>query len=302
MDDQFTKWETDYVRYLRLQKKAQSTIKTYWGAVGHFLAHFRKENIERLSSKTIADYILNYDSARTMEQKKYSIQLFYGVVFGQWKKLQWIPLPKRENKIPQVLTVDECLKLFLSISQVKHRAIMQLIYSCGLRRSELMNIRIRHIDGSAKSLFVEQSKGAKDRIVPIPEDTLVLLRDYFKEYFPSGYDKNSFLFQGQNEGEKYSSASMYAILKRAVRRAGITKKVKLHTLRHSRATHLYNAKTDIRDLAEFLGHKNTRTTEIYIHTGNEELQIKIRDADEIIKSKISPELLKNYNKKLPCPL
>jgi len=299
MDDKFTEWQEEYKRYLRLQKKADSTIKTYWGGVGHFLNHFQEENIERLNSKQIADYILNYDSARTMEQKKYSIQLFYGVVFGQWKKLQWIPLPKRENKIPQVLNIDECYKLFSSINQIKHRAIIQLIYACALRRSELINIRIRHIDGKAKRLFIEQSKGAKDRVIPIPEETLVLLRAYFKEHFPNGFDKDSFLFQGQSKNnEGYSSASMYAIFKRAVKKAGITKKVKLHTLRHSRATHLYNAKMDIRDLAELLGHSNTRTTEIYIHTGSEDLQVKVEDADEIIKSKISPVLLKTYNQKL----
>lgn len=295
----FTEWKIQYVRYCRLQKKANSTIQTYWNSVGRFLNYFKNQNIERLNSNQIADYILTYDSSHTMEQKKFSIQLFYGVIFGQWQKLKWIPLPKRENKIPEILSVDECYKVFNCIENLKHRALIQFTYACALRRSELINTRIRHIDGSTSRLFIEQSKGAKDRIVPIPKDTLNLLREYFKQYFPDGYNKNDFLFQGKSKTkESYSAESVYAILKKAVQKAGIFKKIKLHSLRHSRATHWHNSGImSLRDLADLLGHKNTKTSEIYLHTGDENLQEKSTIADQIIESKISPLLLQRYNQK-----
>jgi integrase/recombinase XerD len=288
-NENFAEWRETFTRYCRLQKKADSTIKSYWGGVGHFIAHFRDMDIARMHSKDIADYILGYDSARTMEQKKYGIGLFYGVVFGQWKKLDWIPLPKRENKIPEILIPEECYRVFSCVKNTKHKALLQLTYACALRRSELLNLKIRHIDGSANRLFVEQSKGKKDRVVPIPKDTLLLLRSYFKEYFPSKYDKNDFLFSGQyGQNDNYSSASVYAILGRALRAAGINKRIKLHSLRHSRATHWHNSGVmSLRDIADLLGHKDTKTTEIYLHTGDENLQEKVANADSIIQSKIN---------------
>lgn len=298
LEKKIAEWKIEFVRYMKLGKYAKSSIDTYWGAVLPFIWHFKTCELHRLSVSQIGDYILRYDNARTMGQKRYAIQLFYKVCIHQEDKLISLPTAKRPSIIPQVLTIDECVKLFMSIKSLKHRIIMQLSYVCALRRGELLNIRIRHIDGSAKRLFIEQSKGAKDRVVPIPEDTLVMLREYFKIYFKDGYEKDDFLFQGQSKNhEGYSSGSLYAILKRAVKKAGILKKIKFHSLRHSRATHWHNSKVmTLRDIADLLGHSNTKTTEIYIHTGNEDLQDKTTSADEIIKSKISPETLALMNR------
>lgn len=292
MEAKIAEWKTDFTRYCKAQNKADTTILTYWQSVTTFIRYFNTISLDRISWKEIADYILQYDNSKTIDQKRYAIQLFYQVCFNQRQKLAKMPHPKKERVIPQVLNISECFAIFSQIKNLKHKAIIQLSYSCGLRISEVLNIKIKHIDGKANTLFIEQSKGAKDRPVPIPEDTLILLRMYFKAYIKN-YNADTFLFTGQSKiHQGYSEASIRAVLKRAAKQAKVLKKIKFHTLRHSRATHWYNAGLQIRDIAILLGHNNIKTTEIYIHTGIEDLQTKTIAADDIIKSKLEQYNLK----------
>lgn len=285
MKEKIAEWKIDFERYCKSRKYSNSTFNVYWGAVEKFIWHFNTKSIERLNWKEIADYILTYDSSRTINQKRYSIQLFYSVIFNQYKKLDRMPSAKVENKIPEILTAGECMLMFSKIKNLKHRAMVQLTYACGLRISEPLGIRVRHISKLGNTLFIEQSKGAKDRVIPIPEETLNLVREYFKAYIKT-YTADTFLFQGQSKNkEEYSASSLRQILKRACKEAGIYKKIKYHSLRHSRATHLHQAGMDIRDLALFLGHGSTKTTEIYLHTGVDDLQSKTEVFNEIIKQK-----------------
>jgi site-specific recombinase XerD len=294
--EKIAEWKVDFTRFCKAQNKANNTIDTYWGAISCFILHFNTMSIDRIGWKEIADYILKYDNLKTIAQKRYAIQLFYSVCFRQKEKLKYMPTPKIESVIPQVLNVQECYNIFSCIDNLKHQVMIKLSYSCALRMSELLSIRINHIDGKDSTLFIYQSKGAKDRKVPIPEETLILLREYFKKYIDKDYKKDDFLFTGKSkDSDKYCASSVRAILKRAVVESKILKKIKFHTLRHSRATHLYNAGMQIRDIAKFLGHNNIKTTEIYIHTGIEDLQVKIANFDEIIKQKLvnTQKLIKN---------
>lgn len=150
---------------------------------------------------------------------------------------------------------------------MKHRTMLSLIYACGLRRSELLSLKPADIDSKRGILLIKQAKGKKDRIVPISEKIIELLRQYYKAYKPQVW-----LFEGQNKGEQYSAESLQSVLKQALQKAKIHKPVSLHWLRHSYATHLLESGTDLRYIQELLGHNSSKTTEIYTHVSTKSLQ------------------------------
>lgn len=144
---------------------------------------------------------------------------------------------------------------------------MSLIYACGLRRSEVLNLRPKDVDSNRNLLIIRKSKGKKDRIIPISIKTIEMLREYYLEYKPKLW-----LFEGQQPGEQYSATSLQKILKQSVKKSKINKPVTLHWLRHSYATHLLEAGVDLRFIQEILGHNSSRTTEIYTHVSTKNLQ------------------------------
>ena len=155
-------------------------------------------------------------------------------------------------------------------NNVKHRCILMLIYSAGLRRSELIDLKISDIDSERMVVNILGAKGKKDRVTLLSENTLRMLREYYKEYMPKKY-----LFEG-SKGGKYSATSVANILRNAAHKAGITKNATPHMLRHSFATHLLEQGTDLRYIQELLGHNNTKTTEIYTHVSKKAID-KIRN-------------------------
>jgi integrase/recombinase XerD len=145
--------------------------------------------------------------------------------------------------------------------------MLSLIYACGLRRSELLNLKLTDVDSKRGLLIIRQAKGKKDRVAPLPERIIVLLREYYIAYKPA-----TWLFEGQVKGKQYSEQSLQSVLKQALLKAGIRKPVSLHWLRHSYATHLLEGGTDLRYIQELLGHKSSKTTEIYTHVTDKSLQ------------------------------
>lgn len=145
--------------------------------------------------------------------------------------------------------------------------MLSLIYACGLRRSELLNLKPGDIDSKRGLLSIRNAKGRKDRVVPVSEKIIELLRDYFKSYRPKVY-----LFEGQEEASRYSEESLSKVLKNALKSAKINRPVTLHWLRHSYATHMLESGVDLRYIQELLGHKNSKTTEIYTHVSIKSLQ------------------------------
>ena len=168
--------------------------------------------------------------------------------------------------MPNVLSKEEVKKILEAHVNLKHRAMLSLIYSCGLRRSELLHLKSTDIDSKRNIVIIRQSKGRKDRIAPLSPKILDLLRDYYKMYKPKNY-----LFEGKTE-EQYSEQSLQSVLKQALKKVNITKPVTLHWLRHSYATHLLESGTDLRYIQELLGHNSSKTTEIYTHVSTKSLQ------------------------------
>lgn len=175
--------------------------------------------------------------------------------------------PKSERLLPNVLSKAEIKSILTALVNIKHQTMLSMIYSCGLRRSEMLNLKPADIDSKRQLVIIRQAKGRKDRIVPLSANILVMLRNYYKAYQPK-----TWLFEGQLAGEKYSEKSLQCIIKQAVNKANIKKPVTLHWLRHSYATHLLEAGTDLRYIQEILGHRSSKTTEIYTHVSTKNIR------------------------------
>jgi integrase/recombinase XerD len=182
-------------------------------------------------------------------------------------KVDFIQRPRREKRLPNVLSKNEVKSILEAPTNLKHRAMLSLIYACGLRRSELLNLTLKDILSDRNLLFIRQSKGKKDRVVPISIKLIEMLRDYYKAFKPK-----TWLFEGQFPNTKYSEMSLAKVLKQSMLKAKVNKNVSLHWLRHSYATHLLESGTDLRYIQELLGHSSSRTTEIYTHVSTRNLQ------------------------------
>ena len=181
--------------------------------------------------------------------------------------MEKIHRPKREKKLPNVLSKEEVKAILDAHSNIKHKMMLSMIYSCGLRCGELLALQPVHIDSKRNIVLLKNSKGKKDRIAPLSPKILEMLREYYRLYKPTTY-----LFEGQTEGTPYSDKSLQQVLKQALDKAKITKPVTLHWLRHSYATHLLESGTDLRYIQELLGHNSGKTTEIYTHVSTKSIQ------------------------------
>lgn len=186
-----------------------------------------------------------------------AIKLFFNELLRKNYKLNYLYPDRTEKKLPIVLDKSEVLLLLNAIENIKHKSIISLIYSAGLRLGEVIELKVNDIDSKRMLIRIAAAKGKKDRYVMLSDKLLSLLREYYKDYKPKDY-----LFEGQ-KGDKYSARSVQAILKQALKKAHITKNASVHTLRHSFATHLLESGTDIRVIQQLLGHSSIKTTKIY---------------------------------------
>ena len=193
--------------------------------------------------------------------------MFYKSVENKKLDLDLIHRPKRAKTLPNVLSKEEVKLILNAHSNTKHKMMLSLMYSCGLRRSELLNLKLTDIDSNRNLIIIRQAKGKKDRIVPLSSKILEMLRNYYVAYKPK-----SWLFEGQIENTKYDERSLSNVLKQALAKTKIKKPVSLHWLRHSYATHLLESGTDLRYIQELLGHSSSKTTEIYTHVSSKSLQ------------------------------
>ena len=258
--------------YMHYRRYSPNTIKTYTEALEIFFRFFQNRALESLTIEDIIDfnndYILKKNlSASYQNQVINAIKLFYRNRFNRAMEVDFIQRPRREKRLPNVLSKKEIKAILEAPTNLKHRAMISLIYACGLRRSELLNLTLKDIHSDRNLLFIRQSKGKKDRVVPISMKLIAMLRDYYKAFKPK-----TWLFEGQLAGEKYSERSIQLVLNQAVSKAKINKQVSLHWLRHSYATHLLESGTDLRYIQELLGHSSSKTTEIYTHVSTRNLQ------------------------------
>ena len=198
-------------------------------------------------------------SASYQNQAINAIKFYYERVLGGKRKFYFIERPLKEKALPVVLNHAEVIAIIKATPNIKHRAMLILAYSSGLRVSELLKLKIKDIDSERMQIRVEQAKGKKDRYTLLSEKALIIFRDYFKQYKPKEW-----LFEGIGGGA-YSARSIQEVIQYAAKRAGILKKVSMHTLRHSFATHLLENGTDLRYIQNLLGHSSSKTTEVYTH-------------------------------------
>ena len=261
-----------YRNYLLAKRYAESTIKTYSEALRVFFRFYHDKPIDEIDNNDLIhfnnEYILkNRYSQCYQNQVVNAIKLFYRKIQHRKLEIDLIERPRTEKKLPNVLSKEEVKSILEALDNIKHKTMLCLIYACGLRRSELINLKINDIDSKRGVLTIRQSKGKKDRIVPLSERIIVLLREYYQIYKPEIY-----LFEGQQVGSSYSEKSLESVMKKAKQVAKINKPVTLHWLRHSYATHLLECGTDLRYIQELMGHKSSRTTEIYTHVSTKSLQ------------------------------
>ena len=255
------KWEVKYSRDCDIKYQSDATRSTYKHCVSKFL-HYFKDEIEPKSIATskIKDWLLTFATLNTRKQMLCSINSFYKLSVGMPKKIAGIPYPKKDRSLPQVIDTDFLIERITSIKNLKHKAILMLGFSCGLRVSEVINLKMRSIDRDRMMILIKNAKGRKDRYVVMSETLLHTLEEYAREFKPREY-----LFNGQNS-LKYSSGSCNKIVKKY-----LGKQYHFHQLRHSNATALLEAGTDISIIQKLLGHNNIKTTQIYTHVSNKAL-------------------------------
>ena len=263
--EQFTHW-------LKSKRYSDNTIATYTDALKTFLRFYAAKAVSEITNNDVIvfnnDYILrNKLSASFQNQVVNAIKLFFRTVENKHLDPELIHRPRREHKLPNVLSKEEVKLILLAPSNIKHKAMLSLIYSCGLRCSELLNLRPEHIDSKRGLVIIKQSKGKKDRVTPLSLKLVELLREYYISMKPKEW-----LFEGQKLGTQYSEKSLQSVLKQSLEKSKIIKPVTLHWLRHSYATHLLEGGTDLRYIQELLGHNSSRTTEIYTHVSTNRLQ------------------------------
>ncbi len=256
-----------FIQQLSIAGYAKQTIKSYTSALKKFLDYVAQLNSPQITEKEIADYLFI-----CAEQRKYAFSSMKHVTASikfLYQQVLKKPVPeildtrfKKPVKLPVVLSQQEVERLIAVTTNLKHKTILLLIYSAGLRLGELLNLKLGDIDSAAMRLHIRCAKGKKDRYVMLSENVLNYLRQYYQHYHPKDY-----VFEGQHGGQ-YSPKSVQNTFKRAMQKANIRKKATVHTLRHSFATHLLDNGTDIRYIQELLGHKKLETTQIYTHVSS----------------------------------
>jgi integrase/recombinase XerD len=261
-----------FKRWLRSKRYSENTIKTYSEALKSFLVFYRLKDLNEIDNDDViqynTDYILkNSLSPSYQNQIVNAIKLFFKTTQNRVIAIEKIHRPKRAKVLPNVLSKEEVKAILEAHSNLKHKTMLSLIYSCGLRCGELLALQPVHIDSKRNIVLLKNSKGKKDRIAPLSPKILNMLREYFIAYKPKVY-----LFEGQTSGQPYDSRSLQMVLKQALVKAKISKPVTLHWLRHSYATHLLESGTDLRYIQELLGHNSSKTTEIYTHVSTKSIQ------------------------------
>lgn len=254
----------EFVKTLKIRNYSPKTIKTYTSQFRLFMRFFHDRNINELTGQDVREYLLHLIEKKNAScshenQAINAIKFYYEKILGREPETYYIQRPKIEKKLPVVLSEEEVTEILQKIINLKHRCIIYTIYSGGLRLSEVLNLKPKDIETKRRMIIIRHGKGAKDRYTLLSERLVPMLREYYREYKP-----RIWLFEGKNFA-RYSARSVQEILKEAVRKTRIQKKVTVHTLRHSFATHLLEHGIDLTYIQEFLGHSNIKTTLIYTH-------------------------------------
>jgi integrase/recombinase XerD len=250
-----------YSEDLRLKNYGASTIDNYVSQVKCFLEHFNKivTKPSEISERQIKEWLLLAKNTNSVKHRISAVKLFYKLTGKQPLKFKYIEYPRSEKKLPIVLSQYEIQRMFDVCDNLKHRAILSLLYSCGLRVSELINLKWEHIDRSRMIINIIAAKGKKDRQVMLHPNIIPLLETYWRTF-----KSRIFVFNGQRELQ-YSDRSVGQVVKQLAVKAGIRKRVYTHLLRHCTFTHMVEASVDIELIRRLAGHNSAKTTAIYTH-------------------------------------
>jgi site-specific recombinase XerD len=270
---------SEYIEHLEVRRYSLNTARTYVHLFIQYMNYLEGRDLLEVTEPDIKAFMSTIvkqgKSASYQNQMINSIKFYYEQVLDMPQRFYDFGRPRKSQKLPTVLSEQEVTRIIDNTPNIKHKAILVTIYSCGLRLSELLNLKIEDIDSDRRLVWIRDAKGNKDRKSVLSETTLVLLRQYYKVYRP-----NTYLFEG-GEGHCYSASSVQQILKRALAASGVRKPASPHTLRHSFATHLLENGTDLRYIQVLLGHSSPKTTEIYAHVSMKSFKDVISPIDRL---------------------
>lgn len=268
---------------LKLKAYSQSTIKTYLNEMAQLLSLLKDTSADTLTTDHLKRYLVFCFEKlllkeNTLHSRINALKFYYEQVLNREKFFWEIPRPKKHLMLPKILNEAELGRLFKALPNLKHKAMLFTVYSAGLRVSELAALKIKDIDSGRMQIFIERAKGKKDRYVNLSPVLLDILRAYLRKYKPRPV---LFLFESEQTGTAYPLRTIQKIFEDAKNKAGIDKKLGIHSLRHSFATHLLEKGTDIRYIKDILGHFDIKTTERYLHVSKKDLVNIISPLDDL---------------------
>lgn len=260
-----------YMDQIILKGYSKNTLRTYSVEFAQLLYLIKDFPVQALTESQLKAYILYCHkelklSENQIQSRMNAIKFYFEKVLHCPKFFAEIPRPKKRKLLPKSLNQEEVRRIIAATENIKHRLILKIAYGMGLRLSEIVNLKIEHINSQSMQVLVACGKGKKDRYVNLPESILNEMREYYLEYHPKKY-----LFEGYRD-EQYSLRSVQAVFKTAMKKAGINKTIGIHGLRHSYATHLLEQGTDIRFIKDLLGHNDIKTTLIYTNVTDSSLR------------------------------
>lgn len=252
------------------------TMESYTSNARVFLEYCNRpsEQLNEYDIRNFLLYLINEKkvSPGTVNAYSAAIRFLFAVTFNRTLNYLQIPRQKKRRTLPEVLTREEVSSIIESCKNIKHKAMLAVIYSSGLRISEAAALKTTHIDSKNMRLFVESGKGGKDRYTLLSETCLHVLREYFRIYRPKHPEE--WLFLGTNNVSHITYRAIELAFDKAVKKTNITKRVSVHTLRHAFATHLLEDGATLLQIKELLGHSNIRSTTVYLHLANLTSDIK----------------------------
>ncbi|MBS1628258.1 MAG: tyrosine-type recombinase/integrase [Bacteroidetes bacterium] len=272
-----------FIQLLILKGYSVNTIRTYKNEFTVFLKALKQIKVDSLGTNELKKYFIYcYTILKLKENTLHSrinaLKFYYEQVLHREKFFWEIPRPKKQFIIPKVISEEKIIASLFKVKNLKHKTLLLLAYSAGLRVSEVVHLTINNIDSDRMQITVQNSKGKKDRVITLSKAILILLRQYYLAYKPQYW-----LFEGQEKGTPYSIRSAQIIFKDAIKQLKLPSQISFHSLRHSYATHLLDNGTDIKYIQNLLGHNDIKTTLRYLHVTNRDLKKIESPLDRILQ-------------------
>jgi integrase/recombinase XerD len=248
-----------FIQEMKRRNYSKNTIENYVSCLKIFFEKSTKDHPKNINESDIKNFLSQFKEVNTQRCYHGAIKKFYEICLNQKDKFKYIPYAKKNERLPIVLSQDEIQRMFNVCENLKHKVILSILYACGLRVSELINLKWSHIDRSRMIINIIAAKGNKDRQVMLPESIIQLLENYYHTFHPKEY-----ILNGQFDLQ-YSDRSVNEVMKQLAEKAGINKRVYTHLVRHCTFTHMVEEGTDINLIQKLAGHSSVKTTMLYTH-------------------------------------